>query len=124
MKICYLNPVHDQGGARGGIFEDDEPILEIGAQSNCTPGMLAFAAHRDEVLEYLRICGSPLGQNLFASIANEAGRLDEQLESRRRDRETESESAEIIGRMRESDKPNIGVDFGDNHEGEGVSFGV
>ncbi len=104
MFNCHLFSMVADGGSRGGVFEGEDPILEIGDGAICTSEVMALVAHLPEIMEYLKMKEDNISNLILASMKNEEGRLDVQYRSHKNENKTAEESANIIGRMRESDR--------------------
>jgi len=81
MRRAYLRPRHSDGGCRGGVSYDhgEGYELEIDGNADCSPEMMALAAHYDEIMIVLEKLGGPLGWMVKLSIDDEAKRLAKDL---------------------------------------------
>jgi|LakMenE01Jun11ns_1017448.scaffolds.fasta_scaffold9870697_4 hypothetical protein len=81
MREHYLL-VKKSKGCRGGIYNPNGEgfELEIGGNWNASPEIVAFAAHIDEVMEYLRGHPTPIATLLHQSIVEETKKLTSNLE--------------------------------------------
>lgn len=82
MRAAYLRSTKDGGGCRGGVSSADgeEYELEIGADKNASPEMMALCALIDEVVEFIKFSPSPIGQMIYLQYRKQLNELEKQLQ--------------------------------------------
>ena len=95
MRDYYLHPRYDKDhGMRGGVGHGYETSaaaheyeLEIGNNANASSEMLAICCLQDEILEFLAVTPSLLGDVLLAMYHKEVEKIDMGFEKNRQARE-------------------------------------
>ena len=94
MRTYYLHPRYDRDhGMRGGVnYEDvvgtlsDEYELEIGNNANASPELIALCCLHDEILEFLAVTPSLLGDALLEMYHKEVEKIEMGFEKNRQAR--------------------------------------
>jgi hypothetical protein len=90
----YLKAVHDGGGCRGGAGHTDllgmglggDYAIEIGAQCNCDPELLALAELAPVVKEFLTLSKSPMAALILAQWMKYTEQLTESERNSKQER--------------------------------------
>ena len=93
MRGYYLHTRHDNDhGMRGGVGHgydtgfSNEYELEIGNNANASPELIALCCLHDEILEFLAVTPSLLGDALLAMYHKEVEKIEMGFEKNRQAR--------------------------------------
>ena len=94
MRNYYLHPRHDRDhGMRGGVghgYEtgfDHEYELEIGNNANASPEMIAICCLHDELLEFLAVTPSALGEVLLTMYSQKVAEINQRYDENSKTRD-------------------------------------
>ena len=94
MRDYYLHPRYDRDhGMRGGVghgYEtgfDHEYELEIGNNANASSEMLAICCLQDEILEFLAVTPSALGEVLLTMYRQKVVEIDQRYADNKKARD-------------------------------------
>ena len=94
MRSYYLHPRYDRDhGMRGGVGHghddgyDDDFELEIGNNANASSEMLAICCLQDEILEFLAVTPSALGEVLLTMYHQKVAEIDQRYEENKKTRD-------------------------------------
>jgi len=95
MRTYYLHPRYDRDhGMRGGVnYEDvvgtlsDEYELEIGNNANASPELIALCCLHDEILEFLEVTPSMLGDVLLDMYHQKIVEIDQRYADNKKARD-------------------------------------
>ena len=73
-------------GTRDGFGSTDDYELEIGNNANASPEMIAICCLHDELLEFLAVTPSALGEVLLAMYHKEVEKIEMGFEKNRQSR--------------------------------------
>jgi len=87
MRSYYLHPRYDRDhgmrggvGTRDGFGSTDEYELEIGNNANASSEMIALCCLHDELLEFLAVTPSALGEVLLTMYRQKIVEIDQRYE--------------------------------------------
>ena len=95
MRAYYLHSRYDKNhGCRGGVgtrdvvgIGSDEYELEIGNNANASSEMVALCCLHDEILEFLAVTPSILGEVLLTMYYDKIREIDQRYEENKKTRE-------------------------------------
>ena len=94
MRDYYLNPRYDRDhGMRGGVGHGhdygngDDFELEIGNNANASSEMIAICCLQDEILEFLAVTPSALGEVLLTMYHQKVAEIDQRYEENKKTRD-------------------------------------
>ena len=94
MRDYYLHPRYDRDhgmrggvGARDGFGSTDDFELEIGNNANASPKMIAICCLHDELLEFLAVTPSALGEVLLTTYRQKVREIEQRYEENEKTRD-------------------------------------
>ena len=94
MRDYYLHPRYDQDhGMRGGVGDGrlvcstDDYELEIGNNANASPEMIAICCLHDELLEFLEVTPSALGDVLLTMYHQKVAEIEQRYDENSKTRD-------------------------------------
>ena len=94
MRDYYLHPRYDRDhgmrggvGTRDGFGSTDDSELEIGNNANASSEMLAICCLQDEILEFLAVTPSALGEVLLTMYRQKVVEIDQRYADNKKARD-------------------------------------
>jgi hypothetical protein len=94
MRDYYLHPRYDRDhGMRGGVSNPhdygngDDFELEIGNNANASPEMIAICCLQDEILEFLEVTPSALGDVLLTMYHQKVAEIEQRYDENSKTRD-------------------------------------
>jgi len=94
MRSYYLHPRYDRDhgmrggvGTRDGFGSTDDYELEIGNNANASPEMIAICCLHDELLEFLAVTPSALGEVLLTTYRQKVAEIEQRYDKNSKTRD-------------------------------------